>query len=112
MELQEGVAIGRVRDPFAADGVKQSRERVQNEVEVALRILLAEAAEGLAVNFEFGGAAIRELDPVVAALAQAFGKLEKRGVDVDWSLPKAQLPQVVNDDARHDPVFVMRGHLH
>jgi hypothetical protein len=114
MELEERIAVSRGgfegRRPIHRE--KQARERVEDVVEVPLRVLFAEPRERGSVDRELRRALVRQVDARVPLGLQLLGELEKRGVDVDGSLPEAELFEVVDHDARHDPVLIVGRHLH
>ena len=91
MELQERIAIGAVCQALAPDRSKQSWEGIQDVVEVALCILIAEASEGAAVHFEFGDSAVGQLDTLISALAKPFRELEKRGPEESIDIKNSQI---------------------
>src|SRR5438876_543371 len=95
-----------------AEGVQQARKRVEHIIEVSLRVLFTDAAEGAAVDFEFSRAPVCQLDALVTPLAKSFGEFEKGGVYVNGSLSETQLAQVVDHHSGNDPVFVVRRHFH
>ena len=94
VELDQRVAIrGRERG-LCSNGVEQPRESIQDEVEVALGVFVAQAAEGSAIDLELGSAAVGNVDPAVPLRSELLGELQEGRVNVDGRLSDAELAKV------------------
>src|SRR5438477_6682739 len=87
MKLQQRVAIGVRRVDVRVD---EARHLVEHEVEVVLRVLLADHLKCLTVDRELRDASEVEIDARVALGAQLLRELEERGVNIDRSLPHVE----------------------
>src|SRR5439155_11579914 len=112
VELDQRVAIRRRERGLCSDGVEQPRESIQDEVEVALGVFVAQPAERSAIDLELSSAAVGNVDPAVPLRSELLGELQESRVNVDGRLSDAELAKVIDDHARHDPVLVVRRNFH